>query len=112
MRLAPMSVAAMTAKTEPTAHQMSAGRRRLVSFGVGGGPGTVGCTVSAFVICLVVVGAAIAIVNRAVDQEQPATESAQRGRAPDAVDDAGAVDLSAGQRVRSGVVLAMLLVGL
>src|SRR3954453_21724511 len=103
-----MSVAAMTATTEPTAHQMRAGRSRLVSFGVGGGPGTVGCTVSAFVICLVVVGAAIAIVNR-VDQEQPATESAQRGRAPDAAGDAGAVDMSAGQKVRSGVVLAMLL---
>jgi hypothetical protein len=80
--------------------------------------------VSAFVICLVVVGAAIAYVYRTSDHDKPATESGSAGRDPGAEaapgakqrrspeEATGAVDLPVAQRLRSGVLLALLLTGL
>jgi hypothetical protein len=94
--------------------------------------------VSAFVICLIVVGAAIAVV-RAADHEQPATVEPERDRdvvprrpkhlaAGEIIDDDAetveteppigrgaqteALDVPLGRRVRSGALLALLLTGL
>ena len=115
----------MTTTTDPLAHHRSAGRRRPPA-GAGRGPGTIGCTVSAFVICLVVIGAVIAVVARAVDHDQPATEQTEAERVPEPSGapgpDAtprrppawttGAAEVPVGQRVRSGVLLALLVTAL
>lgn len=90
--------------------------------GVGGSAGTIGCRLSTLVICLVVAGTAIAVVTRLVTGEdpKPATDSAGNHRAtpapptarelrPRRVERKLAVHTSLARRIRSGLVLILLL---